>query len=172
MDIIYETLLFLLRASSKAQVKTLMRLAAQVPYPRVIKDIQSEMDLTDSEFSSLLTSLTKLEMLYMRGYSLEFPENFHSNLRSLLESVLEELVETISKESPQPGLPKYQGIDWRIDIRTSNSSVEKTPKMPKAVIELKIDEKREVIELSRERVQSLLDMLGKVKEQLDTLADN
>lgn len=171
MDIDYHSLLLLLKASSKTQVKTLMRLASCFPHPRIIKEIQSELELSDSELSSLLQNLTKLEMLFMRGYSLEFPDSFHANLKSLIETILEELTDTISKESPQPGLPKYEGIDWRIDVRTSNSSVEKTPKMPKAVIELKIEGKKEVIELSKERVQGLLDMLGKVREQLDSLAE-
>ena len=44
--------------------------------------------------------------------------------------------------------------------------------MPKAVIELKIDGNRQVLELSKEKVQGLLDLLGNVKEQLDILADN
>ena len=111
MDIDYNSLLVLLRASSKAQVKTIMRLSCRNPKPRILKEIQAELELTDSEFSSLLHNLTKLEMLYMRGRSLEFPDNFHSNLKTLLETVLEELSEIMLRETPQPGLPKFEGID-------------------------------------------------------------
>ncbi|OMJ71225.1 hypothetical protein SteCoe_30610 [Stentor coeruleus] len=172
MDIDYNSFLHLLKASSKGQVKTIVRLAARVPRPRVLLDMQAAMEINDHEFTVLLQNLTKLQMLFMRNKSLDFPEGFHSNLQSLLENILEELKDVFVKESPQPGLPKYEGIDWRIDVRTGNSSVEKAPKMPKAVIEFKIGGKKEVVELSKERVHGLLDVLGKVKEQLDSLADN
>jgi COMM domain len=172
MDIEYSSLLHLLKASSKAQVKTLMRLASQFPRPRVLLELQTELELSNSEFEVLLQNLTKLEMLYMRGYSLDFPPGFHSNLQVLLETILKEIQDIMIKETPQPSLPKYEGIDWRIDIRTGNSSVEKAPRMPKAVIELKIDGKREVLELTKDKVQGLIDILGKVKDQLDTLAEN
>ena len=172
MDIDYNSFLLLLSASNKNQVKTLMRLASVSPQPRILTEIQTELEVPDKDFSALLQNLTKLEMLYMRGQSLEFPPTFHPNLKSLIEACLEELSSILIKESPQPSLPKYEGLDWRIDIRAGNSSVEKAPKMPKAVIEFKIAGKKEVVELSKERVQGLLEILGKVKDQLDVLAEN
>jgi DNA-directed RNA polymerase subunit F len=172
MDIDYKAFLSLLSAKNKAQVKTILRLAARTPRPRVLNEIQEELEITDKDFNTLLENLTKLEMLFMRGQNLEFPPDFHGNLKSLIETCLEELSAILVRESPQPSLPKYEGLDWRIDIRAGNSSVEKAAKMPKAVLELKIQGKKEVVELSKERVQGLLDVLGKVKEQLDALADN
>ena len=111
MDIDYKSLLFLLKASSKAKVKTLMRLSSIYPLPKVLSEIQTEMDLSDSEFKSLLNNITKLEMLYTRGMPLDFPPDFHNNLKNLIETVLDELQDIIVKESVQPGLPKYEGID-------------------------------------------------------------
>lgn len=172
MDIDYSSFLHLLSAKSKPQVKTILRLASRTPRPKILSEIQSELEISDKDFNQLLNNLTKLEMLYMRGQSLDFPADFHANLKSLIESCLDELSSILVRESPQPSLPKYEGLDWRIDIRAGNSSVEKAAKMPKAVLELKIQGKKEIIELSKERVQGLLDVLGKVKEQLDVLADN
>ncbi|CAG9320112.1 unnamed protein product [Blepharisma stoltei] len=172
MEIDFSSLRFLLKATSKNQVKTLVRLASQTPpIPRILQEIQSSMELTDNEFNSLLSAITNLTIVYLKESSVEYPADFHEKLKELLNSLLFELENELRKVSKQPNLPKLTSYDWRIDIRTASSGLEKTPRIPRASLELNIEGKKEIIELTRSRVEIMLGMLGKIKEQLDNLAE-
>lgn len=171
MEIDFSSLLLLLKGTSKNQVKTLIRLASQTPpIPRILLDIQNDMELSDADFDGLLNAITNATIVYLKESRVPYPADFHDKLKELINSLLFELETELRKNSKQPSLPKLTSFDWRIDIRTASSGLEKTPRIPRASLELNIEGRREVIELTKSRVEIMLGMLGQVKEKLDNLA--
>ena len=173
MDINYSSLLLLLKATSKNQVKTIVRLAHKTPpLTKILLEIQKEMGVSPKEFSELIEATTRLTLAYMRDWPLEFPANFHDQLKELLLSILAELKTEIRKESRQPSLPKLIDFDWRLDLQTASSGLERSPRIPVCLLELNLDNASHIVQLDRQRISTLIQNLSKVKEQLDTLAES
>lgn len=170
MEIEFSSLTHLLNATSKLQVKQLVRFCSKKPLPLYMRRVQEEMSLTDNELYTLLNSLRAIIINHMRGFDIEWPADFHPQLKDLILQLLEDLDEDLISNSDQPKLPRFRGIDWRVDACIACSGLDKNFSIPKVCFELETDETKHSFSLSKAKLQLMLETLGKVKESLDSLA--
>ena len=80
----------------------------------------------------------------------------------------------------RPSLPRYVGVDWRVDMKTASDRVSRMS-VPTVLVDLKIlDQPSSVdtvpsarhveFELSKEALQTMLDGLGRIRDQLGAVA--
>uniref|UniRef100_A0A2K6Q9Z0 COMM domain containing 9 n=1 Tax=Rhinopithecus roxellana TaxID=61622 RepID=A0A2K6Q9Z0_RHIRO len=98
-----------------------------------------------------------------------FPENFHQNLKNLLTKIILE-----------HSLPRLVDLDWRVDIKTSSDSISRMA-VPTCLLQMKIQEDPSLcgdkpsisavtVELSKETLDTMLDGLGRIRDQLSAMA--
>uniref|UniRef100_A0A8C5K911 COMM domain-containing protein n=1 Tax=Jaculus jaculus TaxID=51337 RepID=A0A8C5K911_JACJA len=186
----------LLKASSKDVVRQL----CQESFSRSALGSESLLDITCSSLSvtqeeaeQLLQALHRLTRLVtFRDLSSAeailalFPENFHQNLKNLLTKIILEhiaichrvkacktLLSTVS-------LPRLVDLDWRVDIKTSSDSISRMA-VPTCLLQMKIQEDPSLcgdkpsvsavtVELSKETLDTMLDGLGRIRDQLSAVA--
>ncbi|XP_059961023.1 COMM domain-containing protein 9 isoform X3 [Mesoplodon densirostris] len=111
-----------------------------------------------------------------------FPENFHPNLKNLLTKIILEHVSTWRAEAQtnQISLPRLVDLDWRVDIKTSSDSISRMA-IPTCLLQMKIQEDPSLcgeqpstsavtVELSKETLDTMLDGLGRIRDQLSAVA--
>ncbi|XP_064432699.1 COMM domain-containing protein 9 isoform X1 [Mirounga angustirostris] len=112
-----------------------------------------------------------------------FPENFHQNLKNLLTKIILEHVSTWRTEAQahQISLPRLVDLDWRVDIKTSSDSISRMA-VPTCLLQMKIQEDPSLcgdkpsisvvtVELSKETLDTMLDGLGRIRDQLSAVAN-
>uniref|UniRef100_A0A3B4APT2 COMM domain-containing protein n=1 Tax=Periophthalmus magnuspinnatus TaxID=409849 RepID=A0A3B4APT2_9GOBI len=99
-----------------------------------------------------------------------FPESFHSSLKNLITKILLENSATWRTEalSNQISLPQLKEMDWRVDLVTSSESVSRMA-VPTCLLQLKAVS-TVTMELSRESLDTMLDGLGRIRDQLSVVA--
>ncbi|XP_008047084.1 COMM domain-containing protein 9-like isoform X3 [Carlito syrichta] len=111
-----------------------------------------------------------------------FPENFHQNLKNLLTKIILEHVFTWRTEAQahQISLPRLVDLDWRVDIKTASDSISRMA-VPTCLLLMKIQEDPSpcgdkpstsavTMELSKETLDTMLDGLGRIRDQLSAVA--
>ncbi|CAG5133340.1 unnamed protein product [Candidula unifasciata] len=111
-----------------------------------------------------------------------FPNGFHKNLRDLLTKIIIDNMSTWTSEAinTQVSLPKLLDLDWRVDVKTSSDSIARMS-VPTCILNLQIQksaahvsksaETENVnVELSKETLDAMLDGLGKIRDQLASVA--
>nr|XP_004556276.1 COMM domain-containing protein 9 isoform X2 [Maylandia zebra] len=110
-----------------------------------------------------------------------FPESFHSSLKNLITKILLENSATWRTEalSNQISLPQLKDLDWRVDMVTSSDSVSRMS-VPTCLVQLKMVDpcssadsesvSSVTVELSRESLDTILDGLGRIRDQLSVVA--
>ncbi|NXP06573.1 COMD9 protein, partial [Thinocorus orbignyianus] len=112
-----------------------------------------------------------------------FPENFHQNLKNLLTKIILENVSAWRNEAQasQISLPRLVDVDWRVDIKTSSDSISRMA-VPTCLLQLKIQEDAALcgnspvvsalaVELSKETLDTMLEGLGRIRDQLSAVAN-
>ncbi|XP_076200489.1 COMM domain-containing protein 9 isoform X2 [Aptenodytes patagonicus] len=112
-----------------------------------------------------------------------FPENFHQNLKNLLTKIILENVTAWRNEAQasQISLPRLADMDWRVDIKTSSDSISRMA-VPTCLLQLKIQEDVALcgnspvlsaltVELSKETLDTMLEGLGRIRDQLSAVAN-
>ncbi|XP_037696045.1 COMM domain-containing protein 9 isoform X3 [Choloepus didactylus] len=112
-----------------------------------------------------------------------FPENFHQNLKNLLTKIILEHISTWRAEAQanQISLPRLVDLDWRVDIKTSSDSISRIA-VPTCLLQMKIQEdpilcgdkpsiSAVTMELSKETLDTMLDGLGRIRDQLSAVAN-
>eukprot|EP00033_Pygsuia_biforma_P001937 GCRY01002159.1.p1 GENE.GCRY01002159.1~~GCRY01002159.1.p1 ORF type:complete len:190 (+),score=45.95 GCRY01002159.1:150-719(+) len=186
----FEPLLHLLKASSKKVVQETLIIAfmyrnATVP-EKQRNFIAESLEISSDEVEELFTAATRLiKTSLFKGLSVEgipdlFPSSFNEDLAALLARVIEthhdewraELIEQ------RVSLPRLLEMDWRVDIKSASSDVS-SMSIPTALISLKVEdpdltsvaqEKSVVFELPRETLDTMLDGMTKIKDQLSSIA--
>lgn len=80
----------------------------------------------------------------------------------------------------RPSLPRYVNADWRVDVKTSSDRISRMV-VPSVLVDLKVQDQptsatqvpaaRHVeFELSKEALQTMLDGLGRIRDQLGSVA--
>ena len=80
----------------------------------------------------------------------------------------------------RPSLPRFVGSDWRVDVKTESDKVSRMA-VPSVLVDLKVQDQpsstervpctRHVeFELSKEALQTMLDGLGRIRDQLGAVA--
>uniref|UniRef100_A0A8C4Z441 COMM domain-containing protein n=1 Tax=Gadus morhua TaxID=8049 RepID=A0A8C4Z441_GADMO len=109
-----------------------------------------------------------------------FPASFHASLKNLITKILLELSPAWRSEAIQThiSLPQLKAFDWRVDMVTSSDSVSRmavpscllTNTSLKASMCVCLGEDRVVVESSRETLDTMLDGLGRLRQQLALVA--
>ncbi|CAL8322921.1 COMM domain-containing protein 9 [Gadus morhua] len=100
-----------------------------------------------------------------------FPASFHASLKNLITKILLELSPAWRSEAIQThiSLPQLKAFDWRVDMVTSSDSVSRMA-VPSCLLSLQLGEDRVVVESSRETLDTMLDGLGRLRQQLALVA--
>ncbi|XP_017340613.1 COMM domain-containing protein 9 [Ictalurus punctatus] len=110
-----------------------------------------------------------------------FPATFHSNLKNLITKILLEQSATWRNEalSSQISLPRLVDLEWRVDVKAASDSVSRMA-VPTCVLHMKIQDGGNVssstsessvtVELSKETLDTMLDGLGRIRDQLSAVA--
>ncbi|KAM6158846.1 COMM domain-containing protein 9 isoform 2-T2 [Rhynchocyon petersi] len=112
-----------------------------------------------------------------------FPENFHQNLKNLLTRIILEHISAWRAEAQanQISLPRLVDLDWRVDIKTSSDSFSRMA-VPTCLLQMKIQGEPSLcgnktsvsavtMELSKEMLDTMLDGLGRIRDQLSAVAN-
>eukprot|EP01137_Pigoraptor_chileana_P006590 Opistho-2@3280 len=106
----------------------------------------------------------------------------HKNLIRLITTVVVEHLPVWRAASlaNQISLPKLEDFDWRIDIKTASDSLSRMSQ-PTVLVQMKVREvptrtdgvpavKAVNFELNKETLDTMLDGLGKIRDQLSSVA--
>jgi hypothetical protein len=190
----FDSLNLLLKASSKDTVVQLCheafisRNSTSVP-DNVINSAASLLGSEKSQAKQLLVSLRGLvKNAVFQGSAAPadvvklFPGSFHKNLRDLLGKIIIDNLQEWKSHAVHNNvsLPRLADFDWRVDIKTSSDNMARMS-VPTCILQLKVQEAvSEVgsmadlnsvnVELSKETLDTMLDGLGKIRDQLSSVA--
>ncbi|XP_052798413.1 COMM domain-containing protein 9-like isoform X3 [Mya arenaria] len=112
-----------------------------------------------------------------------FPSDFHTSLRDLLAKIIIQNMATWKAQAinNQVSLPRMVDFDWRVDIKTSSDSIARMS-VPTCILQMKVqenplrvDQVADVstvnVELSKETLDTMLDGLSKIRDQLSSVAN-
>ncbi|XP_007941441.1 COMM domain-containing protein 9 [Orycteropus afer afer] len=183
----------LLKASSKDVVRQLCQesfSSSSLDSKKLLDITCSKLSVTQEEADQLLHALHHLTRLAVfRDLSSAeailalFPENFHQNLKNLLTKIILEHISTWRTEAQesQISLPRLVDLDWRVDIKTSSDSISRMA-VPTCLLQMKIQDDPSLctdkpsvsavtMELSKEMLDTMLDGLGRIRDQLSAVAN-
>ncbi|XP_077178311.1 COMM domain-containing protein 9 isoform X2 [Paroedura picta] len=189
----FAALQILLKASKKDEVRHLCQecfLSSAGGSEKLIEDTCSTLSVASDEAKQLICSLHNLSRhVVHRGLTSPeeilslFPEGFHQNLKNLLTKIILENLSAWRNEvqASQISLPRLIDMDWRVDIKTSSDSVSRMA-VPTCLLQLKIQEAAALcgndlttsaltIELNKQTVDTMLDGLGRIRDQLSAVAN-
>ncbi|EDO35919.1 predicted protein, partial [Nematostella vectensis] len=111
-----------------------------------------------------------------------FPDTFHKNLRELLAKLIAENMPSWHASSihDQVSLPRLVDFDWRVDVKTSSDAITRMS-IPTCIMQLQVEETASHggsmptvrclnVELTKEKLDTMLDGLGKIRDQLSSVA--
>lgn len=183
----------LLKAQSKAIVvnvcrETFLHRNGKVP-DMVMASTAKTLDIQPSEASKLFSALMVLvkTVLYegltdTSSISALFPGDFHKNLKGLLSDIMAKNISEWRTQAlnDQVSLPRLVNFDWRVDVKTSSDSAARMAQ-PTCIVQMKVEDNpqhrnqmpavRSVnVEFSRETLDTMLDGLGKIRDQLSSVS--
>uniref|UniRef100_A0A8C7QBY2 COMM domain-containing protein n=2 Tax=Oncorhynchus TaxID=8016 RepID=A0A8C7QBY2_ONCMY len=110
-----------------------------------------------------------------------FPKSFHPSLKILITKIMLEHSPTWRNEalSNQISLPHLVEMDWRVDMKTASDSVSRMA-VPTCLVHMKVEDSSclrgsgalssVTVELSKETLDTMLDGLGRIRDQLSVVA--
>ncbi|XP_039988758.1 COMM domain-containing protein 9 isoform X1 [Xiphias gladius] len=178
----------LLKAPSKDAVRDVCLQSHGAPSRRLAETTAATLGIPAAQAAQLVQSLHVLShhVLFYNLSSPEqilalFPESFHPSLKNLITKILLENSPTWRTEAvgDQISLPQLKELDWRVDMVTGSDSVSRMS-VPTCLVQLKIEDpcpsaggesdSTVTVELSRESLDTILDGLGRIREQLSAVA--
>ncbi|XP_048187263.1 COMM domain-containing protein 9-like [Perognathus longimembris pacificus] len=112
-----------------------------------------------------------------------FPGNFHQNLKHILTKIILECMSSWRMEAQENeiSLPRLVDLAWRVDIKTSSNNIG-CMAVPTCFLQMKIQEDPSLcgnkpsisvvtVELSKETLDTVLDGLGHIQDQLSAVAN-
>ncbi|XP_016125331.1 COMM domain-containing protein 9 [Sinocyclocheilus grahami] len=186
----FTALQLLLKAPSKdavRQICTESYPAGAFKCQSIVEKTANALSVSNSEAMQLLTAFHMLShhAVYQNLTSPEqilsiFPESFHSNLKNLITKIILENSVTWRNEalSGQISLPKLVDLEWRVDMKTASDSLSRMA-VPTCLLQMKLQdtpcsgspsESTVTMELSKETLDTMIDGLGRIRDQLSTVA--
>ncbi|XP_063802359.1 COMM domain-containing protein 9 [Pseudophryne corroboree] len=189
----FASLQLLLKASSKDVVQKLCKDAfprSAIDSVQLIDSVSSNLSVTPEEAAQVVHGLHALtrHVVYRGLMTAEqilsvFPEGFHQNLKNLLTKIILENVSTWRSDAQNSSisLPRLVDLDWRVDIKTSSDSVTSMA-VPTCLLQMRIQEDPDLcrlnptmstlnMELGKETLDTMLDGLGRIRDQLSAVAN-
>ncbi|KAJ7998243.1 hypothetical protein DPEC_G00220580 [Dallia pectoralis] len=187
----FASLQFLLKAPSKDAVRLLCAdsFPSGAPESRQLAGSTAGiLSVTAAEATELISALHSLSH-YILFHNLTvpeqilalFPESFHPSLKNLITKILLEYSPTWRSEvlSNQISLPQLVEMDWRVDMKTASDSVSRMA-VPTCLVNMKVEDSScpgangaissVTVELSKETLATMLDGLGRIRDQLSVVA--
>ncbi|XP_027883591.1 COMM domain-containing protein 9 [Xiphophorus couchianus] len=184
----FTNLQLLLKAPSKDAVRDVCVQSHRTPNRRLTENTAATFSIPAAQAAQLVQSLHTLSH-HVLFYNLTspdqilavFPESFHSNLKNLITKILLENSPTWRTEAlnHQVSLPQLKELDWRVDLVTGSDSVSRMA-VPTCLVQLKMEDpcpseggepvSTVTVELSRESLDTILDGLGRIRDQLAVVA--
>lgn len=177
----FANLQLLLKAPSKDVVRDVCVQSHQGPSRRLAESTAATLGIPAAQAAQLVQSLHVLSrhVLFHNLSSPEqilslFPDSFHSSLKNLITKILLESSPTWKTEalSNQVSLPRLKELDWRVDMIAGSDSVSRMS-VPTCLVQFKTDDPSDsavTVELSRESLDTMLDGLGRIRDQLSVVA--
>ncbi|XP_045893964.1 COMM domain-containing protein 9 [Micropterus dolomieu] len=184
----FNTLQLLLKAPSKDAVRDVCIQSHRGPSRRLAETTSSTLSIPAAQAAQLVQSLHRLShhVLFNNLSSPEqilalFPESFHTSLKNLITKILLENSPTWRTDalSDQISLPQLKELDWRVDLVTGSDSVSRMS-VPTCLVQLKMEDpcpaaggksiSTVTVELGRESLDTILDGLGRIRDQLSVVA--
>nr|XP_020471480.1 COMM domain-containing protein 9 [Monopterus albus] len=184
----FSNLQLLLKAPSKDAVRDVCVRSHRDPSRRLAETTAAAFDIPAAQAAQLVQSLHLLShhVLFYNLSSPEqilalFPESFHSSLKNLITKILLENSSTWRTEAPsnQTSLPLLKELNWRVDMVTGSDSVSRMS-IPTCLVQLEMEDASPsadgesvstvTVELSRESLDTILDGLGRIRDQLSVVA--
>ncbi|KAF7656764.1 hypothetical protein LDENG_00036480, partial [Lucifuga dentata] len=175
-------------APSKDAVRDVCLQSHRAPSRRLAETTASTLSIPTAQAAQLVQSLHILSrhVLFHNLSSPEqilalFPDSFHSSLKNLITKILLEHSPTWRTEalSNQISLPQLKELDWKVDMVTASDSVSRMA-VPTCLVQLKMEDSctstgsesvsTVTVELSRESLDTILDGLGRIRDQLSVVA--
>ncbi|KAF7251701.1 COMM domain-containing protein 9, partial [Varanus komodoensis] len=192
-EVQFSALQILLKASSKDVVRQLCQecyCSSASGSDKLMESTCASLSVAPNEANQLIHSLHSLtrHVVYHGLTSPEeiislFPEGFHQNLKNLLTKIILENVSAWRNEAQasQISLPRLVDMDWRVDIKTSSDTVSRMA-VPTCLLQLKIQEDAALcgndfttsaltVELNKQTLDTMLDGLGRIRDQLSVIAN-
>ncbi|XP_041651762.1 COMM domain-containing protein 9 [Cheilinus undulatus] len=182
----FNNLQLLLKAPSKEAVRDVCVQSHRGPSRRLTESTAARLSISTAQAAQLVQSLHVLSH-HVVFYNLSspesilalFPESFHSSLKNLITKILLENSAAWRTEAlgDQISLPQLKELDWRVDMVTASDSVSRMA-VPTCLVQLKIEDPSAggdsvsavTVELSRESLDTILDGLGRIRDQLSVVA--
>ncbi|XP_077452223.1 COMM domain-containing protein 9 [Stigmatopora argus] len=180
----FANLQLLLKAPSKELVKELCAQSYEEPSAASIRKAAAALVVPEAQASQLLRSLRALSahVVFHNLNAAErivqiFPDNFHASLKNLLAKIL--LENSIAWKTDairsQASLPRLKSTDWRVDMVSGSDALSRTC-VPTCLVRFETEEAGRdsvsvaTVELSRESLDTMLDGLGRIRDQLSAVA--
>jgi len=159
------------------------------PPPKLVAATASALQLDQPEACKVVESMVALasRAVYEDATSVEavaelFPAGFHANLGKLLCQVVAQNVPAWRRDVASKNtvsLPKLMDVDWRIDVK--NASERGRMSVPTVLVQLRVeksptrvDEEKQydnvTFELDRATLETMLEGLGRIRDQLNTIS--
>ncbi|XP_056138197.1 COMM domain-containing protein 9 isoform X2 [Lampris incognitus] len=181
----FSSLQLLLKAPSKDAVRELCaqsHRSAAPPSRRLAENTAGTLAISATEAKQLILALHTLSH-YILFHNLNtpeqilalFPESFHSSLKNLLTKILLEHSPAWRTDalSSQISLPQLKELDWRVDMMTASDSISRMA-VPTCLVQLTMDDSDSLssvtMELTKETLETMLDGLGRIRDQLSGVA--
>ncbi|KAG9280731.1 COMM domain-containing protein 9 [Astyanax mexicanus] len=187
----FSSLQLLLKAPSKDVVRQLCvdSFPSRAHESRVLIDSTAQtLSVSSTEAAQVLTAFHTLShhVVYHNLTAAEqilsvFPDTFHPNLKNLLTKILLEQSTTWRNDAlaSQISLPQLVDMEWRVDMKTASDSVSRMA-VPTCILHMKIQDSpcmsgsacdsSVTVELSKETLDTMLDGLGRIRDQLSAVA--
>ncbi|XP_029952765.1 COMM domain-containing protein 9 [Salarias fasciatus] len=184
----FSNLQLLLKAPSKEAVRDICVQSHRGTSRRLTESTAASLGVPAAQAAQLLLSLHTLShhVLFHNLSSPDqilavFPESFHPSLKKMITKILLENSPAWRTEalSSQVSLPQLQDLDWRVDMVTSSDCVGRMA-VPTCLVQLKMEDpcpsagqeavSTVTVELSRGSLDTILDGLGRIRDQLSVVA--
>ncbi|XP_029008403.1 COMM domain-containing protein 9 isoform X1 [Betta splendens] len=184
----FANLQLLLKAPSKGAVRDVCVQSHRGSSLRLVESTAATLGIAAAQAAQLVQSLHALcrHVLFHNLSSPEqilplFPESFHSSLKNLLTKILLENCPVWRTEAlgNQISLPQLKELNWRVDVVTGSDSVSRMS-IPTCLVQFKVEDpcssavnelvSTVTVELSRESLDTILDGLGRIRDQLSVVA--
>ncbi|XP_018412978.1 PREDICTED: COMM domain-containing protein 9 isoform X2 [Nanorana parkeri] len=151
--------------------------------------VSSSLSITTEEAAQVVQALhTLTQHVVYKGLTTAeqilsvFPGDFHQNLKNLLTKIILDNVSAWRNEAQNTSiaLPRLVDLDWRVDIKTASDFMTRMA-VPTCLLQMKIQEDPDLcgldpptstltMELSKETLDTMLDGLGRIRDQLSAVA--
>ncbi|XP_047453015.1 COMM domain-containing protein 9 isoform X2 [Mugil cephalus] len=176
----FTNLQLLLQAPSKDAVRDICVQSHRGPSVRLVESTAAALSIPAAQAAQVTAApRSSRPLLHLTSRPSVFPESFHPSLKKMITKILLEHspVWRTDAVSDHISLPQLTDLDWRVDMVTGSDSVGRMS-VPTCLVRLQTQDAAAggecvsavTVELSRESLDTILDGLGRIRDQLSVVA--